>query len=71
MDSRTTSILLNLDLNLDLAKGIANQYLDSKEKIKESIDEKIRKTKTYNSLKSTIKECYLTGSLKYGNNFVM
>ena len=35
MDSRTTSILLNLDLNLDLAKGIANQYSDSKEKIKE------------------------------------
>lgn len=71
MDSRTTSILLNLDLNLDLTKGIANQYLSSKEKIEESIDEKARKTKTYNSLKSTIKECYLTGSLKYGNNFVM
>ena len=71
MDSRTTSILLNLDLNLDLTKGIANQYLSSKEKIEESIDEKVRKTKTYNSLKSTIKECYLTGSLKYGNNFVM
>ena len=68
MDSRTSSILLNLDLNLNLG-NVINKYESSKEGIKETINDK--NIKAYKSLTSTIKECYLTGSLKYGNNFVM
>ncbi len=68
MDSRTSSILINLDLNLDLSKLVMNNYETSKANIE---DAQLNKTKVYSSLRSTIKECYLTGSLKYGNNFVM
>lgn len=69
MDSRTSSILINLDLNLDLSKLIANKYETSKAEIEESENEDNKKV--YKTLRSTVKECYLTGSLKYGNNFVM
>ena len=67
MDSRTSSILLNLDLSTN-SKLIASQYFISKANIEESSKNNV---KVYKNLKSTIKECYLTGSLKYGNNFVM
>ena len=68
MDSRTSSILLNLklDLNTDI---YSNQYVESKKEVEESQDSEY--IKEYTSLRSTIKECYLVGSLKYGNNFVM
>jgi len=68
MDSRTSSILLNLNLNLNLA-AVSNSYTNSKDAIKKTISTK--RGKSYKSLTSTIKECYLTGSLKYGNNFIM
>ena len=68
MDSRTSSILLNLNLDIDTS-SFSNQYIESKKEIEES--QEPEHIKTYNSLRSTIKECYLTGSLKYGNNFVM
>ena len=68
MDSRISSILLNLDLDLN-TDNFSNQYVESKKEIEQS--EKDKYVKEYNSLRSTIKECYLTGSLKYGNNFVM
>jgi len=68
MDSRTSSILLNLNLNLNLA-GVASNYANSKNAIRKTINDK--KGKAYKNLTSTIKECYLTGSLKYGNNFIM
>ena len=68
IDSLTGSILINLNLNLN-TKAIANQYTTSAEKIEESI--KGDKVKSYKNLRSTVKECYLTGSLKYGNNFIM
>lgn len=68
MDSRTSSILLNLNLNLDTSK-VANKYLESKSDIEEA--EKGYKVKEYNTLASALKECYLTGCVKYGNNFVV
>lgn len=68
MDSRTSSILLNLKLNLDSSKTISNQYVESKSEIEET--EKGDNLKVYSSISSVLKECYLTGSLKYGNNFV-
>ena len=67
MDSRTSSILLNLDLNLNTST-IASQYIESQTEIEKA--EKGKKLKVYNNLTSALKECYLTGSLKYGNNFV-
>lgn len=67
MDSRTSSILINLDLNID-SKMIATKYLNSIAGINES--GKGAHIKSYSNLRSTLKECYLTGSLKYGNNFV-
>ena len=68
MDSRTSSILLNLNLDLDTS-NFSNQYVESKKEVEKS--QKSEFVKEYSSLRSTIKECYLTGSLKYGNNFVM
>ena len=68
MDSRTSSILINLDLNTD-SSLVASKYLNSIAGIKES--GKGDKIKSYKNLRSTLKECYLTGSLKYGNNFIM
>jgi len=67
MDSRTSSILLNLDIDVNSGL-IASCYKTSKTGVEESQNMKI---KSYKTLKSTLKECYLTGSLKYGNNFVM
>ena len=68
MDSRTSSILLNLNLDLN-TDNYSNQYVESKKEVEESQDSEY--VKVYSNLRSTIKECYLTGSLKYGNNFVM
>jgi len=68
MDSRTSSILINLDLNTD-SNLVALKYLNSVAGIEES--KKGDKIKSYKNLRSTLKECYLTGSLKYGNNFIM
>ena len=67
-DSRTSSILINLDLNINSGM-VAAKYLNSVEGIQES--SKGDKIKSYKTLRSTLKECYLTGSLKYGNNFIM
>ena len=67
-DSRTSSILINLDLNIN-SKLIAGQYGSIIAGIEESA--KGDKQKVYKNLRSTMKECYLTGSLKYGNNFIM
>lgn len=67
-DSRTSSILINLDLNIN-SKLIANQYSSSVAGIEQSA--KGEKQKVYKNLRSTMRECYLTGSLKYGNNFIM
>lgn len=67
MDSRTSSILINLNLNVDSGM-IASNYLNSVTGIEES--GKGDMIKSYSTLRSTLKECYLTGSLKYGNNFV-
>ena len=68
MDSRTSSILINLDLNVNSGL-IANQYSSSKAEINKA--SKDDEQKVYKNLRQTLKECYLTGSLKYGNNFVM
>lgn len=68
MDSRTSSILINLDLNLN-SKLIASQYSSSKAEIEEAA--KGDKQKVYKNLRQTMKESYWVGSLKYGNNFVM
>ena len=68
MDSRTSSILINLDLNIN-SNLVASKYLNSITGIEES--EKPNKIKSYKTLRSALKECYLTGSLKYGNNFIM
>ena len=68
MDSRTSSILINLDLDLNSGQ-IANQYVESKAEIEES--QKGDPQKVYRTLRSTLKECYFVGSLKYGNNFIM
>ena len=67
LDSRTSSILINLNLNLNMG-FVANKYCDSVAKIEES--SKSNTKKTYNSLRSALKESYLTGSLKYGKGFV-
>ena len=67
-DSRTTSILINLDLNIN-SKLVANKYITSKSDIEQT--QKGVNKKTYKNLRSTLRECYLTGSLKYGNNFIM
>ncbi len=69
MDSRTCSILLNLDLNLDVSPSVATNYQSSKEKITQSAKED--NVKSYSTLRSTVKESFLTGSLKYGRNFIM
>jgi len=68
MDSRTSSILLNLNLDLN-TNNFTEQYVESKKGVQESQESEY--IKEYTSLRSTVKECYLTGSLKYGNNFVM
>ena len=68
VDSRTSSILINLNLNLN-SSIVASQYSSSVSKIEESAN--CNNQKIYRSLRSTMKECYLTGSLKYGNNFIM
>ncbi len=68
MDSRTSSILINLDLKNITSKTVAKEYISTVAGIKDA--EKDKK-KVYSSLRSTVKECYLTGSLKYGNNFIM
>lgn len=69
MDSRTSSILINLDLK-NITKGlVANTYSSSKAAIEESQSD--NKVKSYKNLRSTLRECYFVGSLKYGNNFVM
>ena len=67
MDSRTSSILINLDLNLN-SNLVTSNYSTTIAGIEEA--KKGDKIKSYKSLKSTLKECYLTGSLKYGNNFI-
>ena len=68
MDSRTSSILINLDLNISSGL-VASQYGASKAEIEEA--QKGDKQKVYKNLRQTMKECYWVGSLKYGNNFVM
>ncbi|MBR1616943.1 hypothetical protein IJ670_02215 [bacterium] len=68
MDSRTSSILINLKLDLK-ADIVVDSYNKSKEQIEEA--QKSDKIKTYTNLRSTIKESYLTGSLLYGRNFIM
>jgi len=67
LDSRTSSILINLNLNLNSGL-IANKYGDSIEKINES--SKGNAKKVYKNLRSALKESYLTGSLRYGNGFI-
>ena len=67
LDSRTSSILINLNLNLNTGM-IANQYTNSIEKINES--SKGSTKKVYKNLRSALKESYLTGSLRYGNSFI-
>lgn len=67
-DSRTASILINLNLDVN-SKLIANKYVSSKADIEQT--QKGVNKKTYKNLRSTLRECYLTGSLRYGNNFVM
>ena len=67
LDSRTSSILINLNLNLNTG-FIANQYGNSIAGIQESA--KGNKKKVYKNLRSALKESYLTGSLRYGNGFV-
>lgn len=67
IDSRTSSILINLNLNLNTSY-ISNKYTDSATKIEESVQGDTKKT--YNSLRSALKESYLTGSLRYGKGFV-
>ena len=67
IDSRTSSILINLNLNLNTGL-IANKYSDSVEKIEESA--KGNTKKVYKNLRSALRESYLTGSLRYGNGFV-
>ena len=68
MDSRTCSILFNLD-SVTKPRNVASKYYEFVSKIHDS-QASANATKTYDSLKQTVKECYLTGSLKYGNNFV-
>ena len=68
MDSRSISILINLDLNLN-SGVVASNYSTAVKGIEES--KQGNKVKSYKNLRSTLKECYLTGSLKYGNNFIM
>ena len=67
LDSRTSSILINLNLNLNTG-FVSKQYTNSIEKIKES--QKGNSKKVYKNLRSALKESYLTGSLRYGNGFV-
>ena len=67
LDSRTSSILINLNLNLNTGL-IANQYGNSKAGIEESA--KGVKKKVYKNLRSALRESYLTGSLRHGTGFV-
>ncbi len=67
LDSRTSSILINLNLNLNTG-FIANKYTDSIAKIEES--SKGNAKKVYKNLRSALRESYLTGSLRYGNSFI-
>ena len=67
-DSRTSSILINLNLNLNTSY-VSNKYGDFVSKIEETQKED-NNIKVYNSLRSALKESYLTSSLKYGNGFI-
>ncbi len=69
MDSRISSILLNLDLNVN-AKFVENKYMTSIKNIEESIESSRNSKKVYKNLRQTLRECYLTGSLRYGQNFL-
>lgn len=68
MDSRTSSILFNLDLKNISSKLVANQYSTSKEQVEEAQQEK---GSSYRSLRETVKESYLAGPSRFGNNFTM
>lgn len=68
LDSRVTSIMLNLNISSN-SSAIINQYTTSANKINEIQTQGPKKT--YRSLKETLKESYLTGTLSYGNNFIM
>lgn len=67
LDSRTSSILINLNLNLNTG-FVANQYSESVSKIEES--SKGNTQKVYKNLRSALKESYLTSSLRYGKGFI-
>ena len=67
MDSRTCSILINLDIDVN-SKLVSNKYASSVSGIKNATRPNI---KSYSTLRSALQESYLTGSLKYGNNFIM
>ena len=67
LDSRTSSILINLNLNLNTGL-IANQYGNSIAGIEESAKGDV--IKSYKNLRSALKESYLTSSLRYGNGFI-
>ena len=68
LDSRASSILINLNLSIN-TQSIVSSYKNSKDKIEESQHANVGKT--YGNLRSTLKGSYLTGCIKYGNNFIM
>ena len=65
MDSRIASMMLNINFG-STSYIVANKYAQASKKINETHEPK----KVYRSLRQTIKESYLSGSLLYGNNFI-
>jgi len=67
-------MLLDVELsdsteNFFMVSSAVTQYKQMSEAIIEA--QKPPKKKVYRSMDKILKECYLIGSLKYGNNFIV
>lgn len=65
VDARISAILCQVNVKVN-GSFVVNKYATAIKKINEKPYKKV-----YTSLKSTLRESYLTGSLKYGKNFVL
>ncbi len=66
--STDTQISDNTDNFFVAVDTVLNEYMQTKEAI--SNNECAPKKKVYRSMEKLLKECYLTGSLLYGDNFI-
>ena len=70
MEQTKSDIIFNTPTDNFFIKGIAPaEYKETRRKIRES--SRPPKKKIYRNMMKMLQECYLIGSLKYGNNFIV